>query len=63
LRQQPLHAVSLCVLTVASVKIFRFTTDVILVDVLEVRGPCVYEKVCVLGFKDFPDNYQLTVHY
>jgi hypothetical protein len=50
LRQHPLNAVSLCVLTLASVKILRFATDVVLLDVLEVRDPCIYEKgLCVGG--------------
>jgi hypothetical protein len=55
LRQQPLNAVSLCVLIVASLNILRFTTDVILLDMLKVTDPCIYEKVCVWGLRTFQE--------
>lgn len=49
MRQQPLNAVSVCVLIAASVNILRFTTDVILLDMLEVTDPRICEEVCVWG--------------
>lgn len=50
-----MNAVSFCVLTVACVKILRFMTDVILLDMLEVRDRRVYEKVCVWSLRTFQE--------
>jgi hypothetical protein len=61
LRQQPLNAVSLCVLTVASVKCLRFMSDILL-DMLEVSDSCVYEKVYMWSLKYVSRYYQLTVN-